>query len=110
MSLKLLYPNEADRYWLLRLIIKDELKGAQMKEETLAARIGRTQPTISALLHVGTNKYRATRDTVLQVFARGFEKDPAQVDTLLWLFDGKPMTQEEIEKMYGRSLSATLYD
>jgi hypothetical protein len=94
-----MYPHEIDRLRILQFIFKRLRE--HVSQDELAVRSGINQSAISNLQHlVKDGKVRrSTRKNLLSALGHGLKLPREEVDALLWLFDGTPLSPGEINRV-----------
>src|SRR5689334_22844747 len=94
-----MYPHEIDRLRILQFILKRLRE--PLKQNELEARSGVPQSTISQLENLaGQAKVgRSARRNLLAVVGHGLHLPRVDVDALLWLFDGNPLSSREVAQV-----------
>lgn len=98
----MMYPSAVDRYRLLSLILRSCRESSGMLQKQVAYRSGLSPATVSNLEHldqsVAAPQRRVSRQDLIQVATWGLELPQETIDTLLWLYDGKTLSGEEIRR------------
>lgn len=110
MSLPRLYPAKIDRYRIIEKLVRwaretcriPETGEVGIKQTVLAQRAYVCQPTISNLENLATSfkdpKRCPNREELIKVLTWGLELQQECIDPILWLYDGQPLTEEEIRR------------
>ncbi len=103
MALPLLYPAKIDRYWIIEKLVRgarQTYREVGIKQTDLAQRADVPQSTISNLENLAKTfedpRRCPNREELLKVLTWGLELQQEHLDTLLWLYDGQPLTEQEI--------------
>ena len=108
--MELLFPHKIDRYrliaklvWLERATYFDSKHDqVGIGQKALAARADMSQGTVSNIQNleksIDSPKRRVSRREMLQVLSWGLGLPQQKVDAILWLFDGKTLTEDEIRR------------
>jgi transcriptional regulator with XRE-family HTH domain len=98
-----MFPAAIDRDRLLEKVLRMARRHRhRLGQAVLARRAGVSQATISNLETIATARQDGRRwvrrDIFLRVLLRGLALDQECIDTLLWLYDGTPLTADEIAR------------
>jgi len=101
--LKLMYPHEVDRYRIMQKLVRiARMTNASEKQTALAQRARVKQSTISNLENLEhtliSPKRHVTRENLLKVLTWGLELEQEKLDTILWLYDGETLREDEIRR------------
>jgi transcriptional regulator with XRE-family HTH domain len=110
MVLPFMYPAKIDRYRIIEKLVRWARKTCHLsetgkigiKQTALAERASVTQSTVSNLENLATSfrhsKRFPGREELLKVLTWGLELQQDRIDPLLWLYDGQPLSEEEIRR------------
>ncbi|MCI0528750.1 MAG: hypothetical protein L0Y56_15030, partial [Nitrospira sp.] len=108
MALPLMYPARIDRYRIIEKLIRwaretyhiSETGQQGIKQTALAERARVSQTVVSNIENLVQSltsaKRSPNREEFVKVLTWGLELDQEKVDALLWLYDGIPLTEDEI--------------
>lgn len=102
----MLYPNEYDRYKLIALIFNTLRKERGWSQHVLADYAGVNQAVISAIETLPEASRKLTRhDFIKTIRPFNFSRPGKKVNAILWMFDGKPLTESERKEFNFKSIS-----
>jgi transcriptional regulator with XRE-family HTH domain len=103
-----MYPHEIDRDLLLASLFRNLRIEANLKQGALAKRAGLKQPTVSGVENPSPG-HRTSRETLAKLIARGLQLPYDQVNALMWLYDGEPLSADE-SSWYLKGTTAANYE
>jgi hypothetical protein len=96
----LMFPHKSDRYRLLRIIFS--CAQGEKSQEELERRCKVTQPTISKLINLHEGSPGVSRVSIIKLLLHGFRLEPRDIDALLWLYDGQPLSEAEVQIYFNK--------
>jgi len=95
-----MYPHKVDRYRIIQKLVRiARMTNASEKQTALAARAAVKQSTISNIENLEytltSPRRHVTRENLLKVLTWGLQLEQEKLDTILWLYDGEPLREDE---------------